>query len=311
MVKDGPLLALIVLVLGLGAAMLFSWWNSKGKAASEYVDSITKLAEDVQTGKKMQLEERNQATLLLKEVLEAIERGEAAEAVKAKFEAAKAYVTSARANTDAFIKENVGPLLDTAKSADPGRTLRERYVRELSEIKRKLIDGEYVNLEEAREIIKYPPTNWEKEIKEFKSLSDKFSGVPEDKQEATRQRMDAAANLADLRRALKEAGVQLAIEPGVTYAVDAKGERVVPAGLELSWGRQWQLTFGRLAVPLIAFLFILAVGWVSIYVKSDNFGANPMDYITLFLWGATAEALRGQTISLSSMKAVIREQPRL
>jgi hypothetical protein len=204
----------------------------------------------------------------------------------------------------------VDPLLDTARGVDPGQTLREKYLEELSEIKRKLTLGEYVSPDDARQIIKYPPANLEKVVRTFKSISDKFSDVPEDKREATRQQMDAAQSLTDLVNALRAAGVTVTTPPGLTFSAERRGSRAAPAGLELGWSRQWQLLFGRAAVPLIAFLFVLAVGWVSIFVKSDNFGANPIDYITLFLWGATAEALRGQTINLSSIKAVIKEQPR-
>jgi len=66
---------------------------------------------------------------------------------------------------------------------------------------------------------------------------------------------------------------------------------------------------GKAAIAVIAFLFVLAVGWISIYMRSDTFGANPMDYITLFLWGATAEAVRGQTLSLTGLKAIVKEKP--
>jgi hypothetical protein len=39
-------------------------------------------------------------------------------------------------------------------------------------------------------------------------------------------------------------------------------------------------------------------------VKSDTFGADPMSYVSLFLWGATVEAVRGKTVTLTSLKTI-------
>jgi hypothetical protein len=59
-----------------------------------------------------------------------------------------------------------------------------------------------------------------------------------------------------------------------------------------------------LTVALFTYLFVLLVGWLSIYLKNDTFGADPSNFITLFLWGAKVEAVRGKTVHLTALKAI-------
>ena len=51
----------------------------------------------------------------------------------------------------------------------------------------------------------------------------------------------------------------------------------------------------------IVYVFTLAVGWLTLYAASPTFGADPQEYITLFLWGVAAAAVGGQAVSLESI----------
>lgn len=311
LIKDGPLLALIVLVFGLLTAFLFGWWNSKGKATQDLVKPIQQLEVDISTGKNLEVEERAQGLLLLKKTIDSLEAGDSAEEVKKRFDEAQAYVTIAQKATQDFVAEKLDPLLNRTKGIAPGRTIRERFVRTLAEIKQNIADGKYQRLDDARALVLDPLTGIDKQVTVFESTAKRLSEVPFDKRDETAIKMDDATTLAELRKALIDAGVNVEVVPGVSFAatLDALPASVAATRFELSVKRQLQLSLGAAAVALIAFLFVLAVGWISIYMKSDTFGANPMDYITLFLWGATAEAVRGQTISLTNLKTIVKEKP--
>jgi len=54
-----------------------------------------------------------------------------------------------------------------------------------------------------------------------------------------------------------------------------------------------------------SWLIVLGVGWISLYVKSPTFGADPSSYVSLVLWSAATEALRGKALSLTALKAVV------
>jgi hypothetical protein len=303
-------LALLVLLLGLLAAALFSWWNTRGKGVRELATSIEQLAGEVETGEKLQAAERKQATELIKQAMDSVEAGEVQAEVKKKFDAAQLYVTTARAVADKFIVETLDPLRVETEAITPGKKIREGYLDTIQQIRGNIIAGRYQSLDEAKQFVSKSQGLRDK-VTAFKTTAAKFTDVAADKREETEKKMDEAADLVELRKALADAGVPVMSPTGLSFSM---GESAAPATdssarIRLSFKRKLQLSIGQAVVAVIVFLFILAVGWISIYVKTDTFGANPMDYITLFLWGATAEAVRGQTINLTTLKTVVTEQP--
>lgn len=311
LVKDGPLFPLIVLVLGLVAAGLFGWWNSTGQGVRDIIKSLEALAKTVQTGEKLQQAEREEATRLLRIAMESIETGEAVTEVRKKYDAANTYVETQKAAATKFITEKVDPLATQAGGIAPGEKIRTGLVKRIENLKKGVLKGEYESLDAADKLISNPLTGLAREVTTFQTLAAKWNDVAEDKKEATKVTMDAATTLKELRTALLAAGVVVPLDPGTAFALaaDEASTRTSAPVIQLSLKRKLQLSLGAAAISIIAFIFILAVGWISIYVASDIFGANPMDYITLFLWGATAEAVRGQTISLTGLKTVVQPQP--
>ncbi|HVQ38031.1 MAG TPA: hypothetical protein VMS31_10890 [Pyrinomonadaceae bacterium] len=312
LIKNGPLLAFIVLVSGLLAAFLFGWWNSKGKAARDLITLIQQLEVDISDGEKLQIGERNQAIALLKKTVDGIEAKESAAEVQKKFDAAQAYVAETRAAAQAFITDKVEPLLTKTAGIAPGKTIREGFVRKLEAVKKNIIAGKYQLLDDAKQLIEKPLNGIVKQVAVFEAVVNEFSKVEAEKQVDAATKMDAATTLVELRKALTDAGLTLpGPAPGVSFAIGGEPELAGGSSsrLQLSTKTQLQLTLGSAIVSIIFFLFALAVGWISIYVKSDTFGANPMEYITLFLWGATAEAIRGQTITLTNLKTIVKETP--
>jgi hypothetical protein len=311
LVKDGPLFPFIVLVLGLLAAGLFGWWNSTGQGVRAIIKSLETLAKTVQTGAKLQQAEREEATRLLRIAMESIETGEAVTEVRKKYDAANTYVETQKAAATKFITENVDPLVTQAEGIAPGEKIRTGLVNRIQNLKKGVLKGEYESLDAADKLLSNPLTGLTREVTTFRTLAAMWNDVAEDKKEATKVKMNAATTLKELRSALQEAGVVVPPDPGMAFdlASDEASTRTPAPVIQLSLKRRLQLSLGAAAISIIAFIFILAVGWISIYIVSDIFGANPMDYITLFLWGATAEAVRGQTISLTGLKTVVQPQP--
>jgi hypothetical protein len=308
LVKHGPLVALIVLALGLAAAALFGWWNSQGKATRDLVSDIQRLARDIREGKKLQADERDEAVEMIRSAMKDAEDDRPQAEVKKKFDEAQTYVNENRAEADKFLKESLGKSLTDAEALKPGRTIREGIIGNLDAIKERVTKGQYRRLVDAENQLK--PLNGQ--IAAFKKIIDRFSEVPPDKTEATKTAMDNAKTTVEMRAALAAAGVDVPAEAGgASFALPRSGPPAEAKSdlLELSLKRKLQLSIGALAVTAIAYLFVLAVGWVTLYAKADTFGADPMDYVSVFLWGATVEAVRGQTVSFTSLKTVVENKP--
>jgi hypothetical protein len=310
LVKDGPLFPLLVLIFGLLTAGLFGWWNAKGQGVREVIKSVDTLATSINSDGKLQLAEREEATRLLRIAMESIEAGEPVADIRKKYEAASVYVESKRTAATAFITDKLEALKADVEGTQPGAMLRTKFVTQLDELKKGVLAGKYESLDAASKLVTHPLSGLEKQVKTFQKVAAQLDAVAADKKEETRKKMDAATTMAEFGQALRDAGVDPQLDPGAAFATAGAPDaaRTATSTVRLSLKRKLQLSLGAAAISIIAFIFILAVGWISIYVASDVFGANPMDYITLFLWGATAEAVRGQTISLTSLKTVAQKQ---
>ena len=44
-------------------------------------------------------------------------------------------------------------------------------------------------------------------------------------------------------------------------------------------------------------------------MESVTFGADVMQYVTLFLWGATVETVRGKAITMQELQGIIPRRP--
>jgi hypothetical protein len=83
----------------------------------------------------------------------------------------------------------------------------------------------------------------------------------------------------------------LGIEQGAAYNETAR-----------AWNRfELKTRLGDLLGKAILYLFALLVGWTTLYLAAPTFGARPDDYIALFLWGAAANIVGGQSINLASI----------
>jgi hypothetical protein len=306
-VKDGPLIAFALLVLGILAALLFTWWNADGKAKHDLVKALEVLAQDVREGGELQALERDAAMEGIAQAMQAIEAGAPAAQAQALYDQVKTFMAERRAAADMLLEE-IKLLRYRLKSLseEPGRTLRERLESQLEQAEGKVLRGEHARLEDAED----PLEALRSAVEDFASLVNRFKEVAPDKRDSVRQQMDAATTATELRQALRDGGLEvLAAARGLSYDMRAAApETAASDRVRLSLKRRLQLSLGATAVALLTYLFVLAVGWISLYLKNDTFGADLMDYVPLFLWGATVEAVRGKTVGLTELKAITTQK---
>ncbi len=304
-IKHGPLVPLLVLVIGLLVAGFLGWWNGKGKLLQETVKPIQRLADDIRGKKrKLQAEERDEALDRLRETFRAIDAGYPAGEVKKLYEAAQAYVSEKGAAADKFLDEALQPVLAKARGVAHGRQVREQLVNRLERMQQRVNDGDYRRLEEVASQLQ----EMEDKVGALVEVDSFFDSVPADQRSELAQKLDQVATLTEMRSILKNAGVDVPPRAGVSFALSAEPKRAVARAdnFELSLKRRLQLSGGALLVTLVLYLFALTVGWISLYANAPTFGADPQQYISLFLWGATIETVRGQTINLISLETVIK-----
>lgn len=308
-IKHGWLYPLLVLIIGLLAGGFLGWWNSEGKAINDLAGTVQQLSKKLGTMEKIQADDREQALALLKDAMEAINRGEPQARIREAVDAAEKSIAAAQAGTDSVIKENIAPILaDLDKPGAP--KVRQAYRSEIEEIQARLAHGQFASLDDARSYL--IQSGWADKVKQLNELLARVKTIadPARRQQAE-QAIQDANSMQDIFQALKDAGV--ALEPGMAgYAVPvALGSpaRSAAEGIVLSASRRLQFASARIAVALLVYLFALAVGWITLYVADATFGADPKQYITLFLWGAVVETVRGKTVDMGLLKTIVQQNP--
>jgi hypothetical protein len=305
-VKHGPLVPLLTLVLGILAALLFTWWNADGKATHDLVKSLEVLEADVREGRGLQAEDREEASRLIAAAMQAVEARAPFTDVKAKADAAQKHVADGRAAADQLLSQTLQPLREKAETRvegrSPGARLRQELTGELDRVEKSVREGGYARLKDAEDRL----AELRPGIEAFAAIVDKLREVPADKRDEVVRQMDAADTLTALRQVLLDAGVA-EVPPagrGRSFVIDTVETEAAPVLPRLGLSRRLQLSLGAAAVALITYFFVLAIGFLSLYVKNDTFGADPMSYVSLFLWGATVEAVRGKTVTFTGLKTI-------
>jgi len=305
-IKHGWLLSLIVLAGGLALGYVLHWWKEEGKVSRDLMNEIEKLAKELKPGKKLQADIRDGAMVLLQEAAKLVDEGAPESEIREKYQAAKNLVDNAQTAADTLLNDTLAPLVQRVQAPGAGQAKRRQFEEELKRIQNRVIQGEYRSLEEAQELLTHPSQGIQAQVQYLEELEGKLTQVSPDKQEAVTRAFAEQTEFKEMRRVLKDAGVELPPpKPGLDFAAEPHEPARSRADVfELSWKRKLLLSVPGALAAIVGYVFALAVGWVSIYVASDTFGANPQEYISLFLWGGVVEAVRGNTITLTGLKAI-------
>ncbi|MBN2002728.1 MAG: hypothetical protein JXA21_05170 [Anaerolineae bacterium] len=309
-IKDGWLLPMIVLAGGLLLGFVLHWWKEDGLATRSLVRKIEALANEVRPGNKLQAADRDRAMSLLKAAVTLVNTGAPPAEIQAKYDETEKLVRDAQGEADKLLTEKLAPLLGEVQKLAPGQQLRKSFEGRLRDIRERIIQGNYKELEAARDELAHPSQGIAGEIENFSTLVSKFAEVPEDKKAQVKQALDVASSLVDMEKILSDHGVQILPDPNRSYGIKSAVEKIDSAtdSLKLSWKRKLMLSLPALLAVLVTYFFSLAVGWISLYVSSATFGSNPQDYISLFLWGGIIESVRGRVVTLTGLETVFKEK---
>ncbi len=375
-VKDGPLLPLILLIIGPLVGTLLAAWNTDGKARYDLYKRIESLSKRIETIDLVQHQDLTQAQKKLNAIMDAMHEGLAVDKITAQTQALEQFLNQAQAASQALLDEKVEPLIDLYEDLAVCTAYRDAQIEQLETIRARVTQrGGFKDLDEAQD--------WQRDIQarydRLKAAIDRFNAVDPKYQDKIRARLNQATDLAQIESLIerltemirdiaalpadyhdkvegwlaqadsleqmasllkrvqaviqyingldpeKQEQIQQALEQASTIdALEtasgmpiAKAPPLIrpyaeasrqpepehrPEPVKAAWERTKLILRGRrLAVMSVAYLFTLAVGWVTLYAVSDTFGADPRDYITLFLWGVTSNLVGVQTISLESI----------
>ncbi len=304
-VKDPPYLPFLALIGGIAVAAILGWWTGTGKAQRDLITPIQNLAKDIQSGGKVQTVDRDHAMELLAQAWTDLNAGVAPADIQKNYDAALKIVTEARTAADQFLTQKMPPLSTRLSNLTPGRTVREGLQSSLTDIGDQVTEGKWATLHDAESALQ----NLTTKVSQLADLVAKFAEVSEDKKELVAKELDSATAYQAMRIILTNAGVTVPFVPGISFDVRQEPvARAVSDQFRLERKRKILLSAGKVFAAAIVYVFALWVGWVTLYVKSDTFGTDAQEYITLFLWGSVIETVRGKTVSLGTLETIVKKQ---
>src|SRR5207245_1977562 len=122
-----------------------------------------------------------------------------------------------------------------------------------------------------------------------------FKAFAPDKQNALRQGLNSTTNIDDFENLVG----QTPPEPGAGARVEAEPIPTLRFGLQL---RLWTL---EVFVTVVTLMFVIALGWLTLYVASNTFGSDPKDYITLFLFGSVTSGVLGKAVNFADLRSLV------
>jgi hypothetical protein len=305
LVKDSPAGPLGVLVLGFLVAILFGWWNDKGKGLREVMETGDRLQREVQSKRFLQADDRTDVMSLLGDALRKVESGWPAAEIQKLLLDVQTLVSNRQMAGLRLVAERLEPLISDVRLPGPGALVREKLETHLKAAKERLEGGAYKSIDVARSEIEQISGD----VDELKRISAEFAALPAERQAALRDALDNAESLDAMAGALTN---RLPLE-GAAQRVLGRELAQATAGpfdaLRFRIRKRLVVNTARALIAAITVGFVLVVGFVTLYVKSPTFGADAMDYITLFLWGSTVETIRGQTVGFEGLRHIVETRP--
>jgi hypothetical protein len=300
-VKDGALLALLLLAVGPLIGLLIYWWNNNGKQASDLAGQIRLLQADIKSHFKLQDEDARRAMDILGRAMDLLVAGTPPDQVQPVLDEAKASLKTARDAVDAFLKDILGSLAAklAAMQDQPGQMLIQDLRSKVEQIRQKVTQGVYPSLPDAVAL----SAGIETQINGLQTLQQAYQSLPDGSKPHLKKQLDQAADLKTMKVILDHT-VKKVLTVDLTKALDSLDLSELPPEPSPSapwkrytWGLQWR----RLLVFSLVYIFTLLVGWITLYNNNPTFGAQPQDYVAVLLWGVTANIFSSQTIDLKTL----------
>jgi hypothetical protein len=318
-IKHGPVFPLLILALSLLIGIWISLYNTRGLANMAVMKRIRLLDRRItQAGSGLQHNERAEGAQRLEQAVDALLGGAADRSaadrggVEAQLDGVDQYVKGIE-EAAAKVLEDALTAIGRAREIAIGRLVCAQLISELEDLRRQVRAGALTSLAEAQASLKGKADR----VEAMAQIAADVAKLPEAARQAAQDRLDQAASLDQVKQIVEEMARQpTSKEPtaaamfaaaeghGFSYALDilraGSGEAVREKAQ--AWNRfELKTRLGDLLGKAILYVFALLVGWTTLYLAAPTFGAKPEDYIALFLWGAAANVVSGQSINLASI----------
>ena len=299
-IKQGLLIPLLILLAGLLTPRLFSWWRNAGSDYSRLAGDMQRLAKKIDSC-SLQASERSRFFTQLRDLGVSIENRDVPADIQKGIEALSG---SVQQNVDTVNANVLVPLNATLAQFDGirvGKQVLKNLRQQAAEVETVVKEGRYPSLQDAQENV----ASLQADVKALSDIDDEFQKKTDAEKAALVPRMDSAASVEELRQILAPDEIVPAgrgfgrVPPGSPLTGKTKLPRL------LRTRTRARLLLGGLLVTSLPQVLLFIAGLLLVYGRSPTFGADPNDYISLFLWGTTVEALGAQPFTLTSFKEMI------
>ncbi|GAB4161396.1 MAG: hypothetical protein Fur0021_34530 [Candidatus Promineifilaceae bacterium] len=306
-IKDGPLLPLLLLLIGPILGFGINWWNNGGQARTKLYQDLRWLESHLATASFIQEDQQLAIGHDITRAQDKLIAGDAVAGIETLLQTIRANMEAAATTSQQFLQDELVPVRQKTTELSIA-TYRRKLESDLDAIQETVRSGGFASLASARTALAEVSANLEAARKMAAEMAD----LPASMRNEVAAKMDAAATLGDMQGILADAKASLSSGDGGDFIEGAHGvgDRETPVTekeLKLQrrasvWrGYALRLQWGRLGLTAAVYIFTLVVGFITLYANAPTFGANPEDYITIILWGIGTNLIGAQTINLSAI----------
>lgn len=307
-VKDGPLLPLLLLLIGPILGFGINWWNNGGQARTKLYQDLKRLESYLATASHIQEEQQVNIGHDITKAQDKLIAGDAVTSIEALLQTIRANIEAAAAAGQQFLQDELAPVRQKVADLDIAAAYRRKLQSDLDTIQETVRRGGFSSLASARAALAEVSANLESVVK----MAAEMAELPASMHSEIAAKMDAAATLSDMRNILATAKATIPTNDEGDFiegAHDVRDGQTPITERELKLQRranEWRgyalrLQWGRLGLTAAVYIFTLFVGFITLYANAPTFGANPEDYITVILWGIGTNLIGAQTINLSAI----------
>ncbi len=312
-IKHGPFFPLLILASSLLIGIWISLYNTRGLVNMALMKRVRLLDRHItRPGSGLQHNERAESAQRLEQAVDALLAGADRTTVEARLDGVDQYVKEVEEAASKVLAD-ASTAIGRAQGIGVGKLVCAQLIDDLEELRHQVRVGSLTSLAQAQARLKDKTDG----IEALAQVETELLRFPEGDRQAAQGRLDQAASLEQVKQIVQEIAERPTTkEPtGVDRFATAEAGRfsyalgilgIEPGQAHHETARAWnrfelKTRLGDLLGKAILYLFALLVGWTTLYLAAPTFGAKPDDYIALFLWGAAANIVGGQSINLASI----------
>lgn len=303
--KHPPYWPLLTLAAGLATAAILSWWNTEGQKKNAAREDLITLRAKLSDAKQLAGDQVEAVIASIAKVAQAMNTGGKADDIDALAKAASQKLTDEIKRTDDLLAE-IDKQLAQVQTLKPGDGVRGKFKDRLTALRERTAKGEWTHFKDAQA----DKVDVQTDLDFWAKVIELLGQVPAEKQAEATAAVDKATTLNLMQDALKPYELDKKLlnqKQGRTFGTKERVDALWSAHpeLQLSFKTELVLSGGKLVVGVIAYVFALAVGFITLYMVNDTFGVDAQQYLSLFVWGAAVETVRAKSVTLTNLKAIM------